>query len=124
MLANSDTDEGRQVEALVAEVDSVDAPDKIASSDTLTVQFYGTVGPNGCYSFDRFDVERSGSRLIVTPVVEHRRGEDIACTMAIVPLDVTYTAEPPFDVGTLTIEVPQPEDSNVTTAVEVTNDED
>lgn len=119
MLTNSDSNEGRQVASLVAEVDSIDTPNEIASSDTLTVQFYGTVGPNGCYSFERFDVERSASRLIVTPVVERVTGEDVVCTMAIVPLDVTYTAAPPFEEGTLTVEVPQTDGSEVTATVEV-----
>jgi hypothetical protein len=103
----------------VAEVDSLIAPSQIAPSDTLSMRLLGTVGPNGCYSFDRFDVERSTDRLTVTPVVEHGTSEEILCSMAVVPLDETHEARPPFEKGTLTIAVPQPDREDVTTTLEV-----
>lgn len=114
------SDSNGEVDTLVADVDSIGVPDQISSSDTLSVRLYGTVGPNGCYSFDRFDVGRSPGRLAVTPVVRHRTGNDILCTMAVVPLDETYTAYPPFSEGTWTVTVPQPEEEDVTSVVEVT----
>lgn len=126
MLTNSEdeNEDEREVEFLAAEVDSIDAPAQIAPSDTLSVQFYGTVGPNGCYSLDRFDEERSSGRLTVTPVVKHVVEEAIGCTMAIVPLEATYRAAPPFDEGELTIEVPQSDQADVTATVEVNREEE
>jgi len=118
MLTNSDDDPDDAVERGVAEVDSLHAPAQIAASDTLLLRLTGTVGPNGCYAFDGFDVERAGGRLTVTPGVVHRTGQ--ACTQAIVPLDETYAAAPPFAEGTLTVVVPQPDRPDVTTTVEVT----
>jgi len=118
MLANSDDGTDDAVERGVAEVDSLHAPTHIAASDTLALRLTGTVGPNGCHSFDGFDVERSGGQLTITPVVEHRTGQ--MCTQAIVPLDETYAAAPPFAAGTLTVVVPQPDRPDVTAAVEVT----
>lgn len=125
MITNSgdENEEEREVEFLVAEVDSIDTPDRIAPSDTLSVQFYGTVGPNGCYSLDRFDEKRSSGRLTVEPVVKHVVGEGIGCTMAIVPLEATYRAAPPFEEGELTIEVPQSDQADVTATVEVKGEE-
>lgn len=117
------TEEERAVEHLVAEVDSLDVPAQIASSDTLSIRLSGTVGPNGCYSFDRFDTERSTDRLTVTPVVEHVTGEGFACTMAIVPLDATFAAAPPFEEGVITIAVPQSDRPDVTATVQVTSGE-
>jgi hypothetical protein len=82
----------------------------------------GIVGPNGCYGFAGFDAERSAHRLRVTPVVARRTGEGIGCTQAIVPLDETHTAVPPFTEGTLTVVVPQADRPDVTATIEVTGD--
>lgn len=122
MLSNADSTPDEESETGIAEVDSIEAPTQIASSDTLTVQFYGTVGPNGCYSFDGFETEKHDGRLTITPVVQYRGGEGMMCTMAIVPLEETYTAAPPFEEGSLTLEVPQPDGPDVTATVEVTRD--
>lgn len=120
MLTNPKSGNSSNAEATIAEVDSLDVPDTIASTDTLRVRFHGTVGPNGCYSFDRFDVEQSQQKLTVTPVVQHVTAKNVACTMAIVPLDHTFTAAPPFDVGQLTLVVPQPNGEEIWTVLEVT----
>jgi hypothetical protein len=118
MLTNSSDDTDDAVERGVAEVDSLHAPDQIATSDTLSLRLTGTVGPNGCHSFDGFDVERSEGQLTVTPMVVHRGGQ--MCTQAIVSLDETYAAAPPFSAGTLTVVIPQPDRPDVTATVEVT----
>jgi hypothetical protein len=120
MLTNADGDTNDAVERDIAEVDSLHAPAQIASSDTLSMRLTGTVGPDGCHSFGGFDVERTAERLTVTPVVRHRTGQ--MCTQAIVPLDETYAAAPPFAEGTLTVVVPQPQADrpDVTATVEVT----
>lgn len=119
MLSNPNSDESPPAEAVLAEVDSLDYPAEIAPSDTLRVDFHGTVGPDGCYSFDRFDVERTQHRLTVTPVVRHTTADDVGCTMAIVPLDRTFTAAPPFAEGVLTLVVPQPNGEEIRVAVTV-----
>jgi hypothetical protein len=118
-LTGTSSDPGRDVEHVVAEVDSLDVPARIASSDTLRVRMSGTVGPNGCYSFDEFDGERTEGRLTITPRVEHVTGDEVMCTMAIVPLDETYMAAPPFEEGELSVTVPQPDRPDVTATVEV-----
>ena len=121
MLTGAETD-GQQLEYLVASVDSIDAPSQIAPSDTLRVRLVGTVGPDGCHSFERFDVERSSGRLTLMPIVKRTTGEGIACTQAIVPLNRTYTAPPPFAEGTLTITAPQSDRPDVTASVEVASE--
>jgi hypothetical protein len=123
MLTNADDDSSPTVEQGVATVDSLYALDRIAPSDTLSLRLTGTVGPNGCYSFDGFDVERSPDRLRITPVTTQRTGEGLMCTQALVPLDETYAAAPPFTEGILTVVVPQPDQPDVTAAIEVTGGE-
>lgn len=105
--------------SLIAEVDSVKAPDRIATTDTLTVRLLGTVGPNGCYSFARMAVERSTRQVRLVPLVNRTARGDAMCTMAIVPLDEIVRLEPPFEPGTLTITVPQPDRTDRTVSLEV-----
>lgn len=114
-------DENENVELLVAEVDSIHAPTQIAPTDTLSIRLTGTVGPNGCYSLDRIEEERSEEQLTLTPVVRHVTGQ--MCTMAIVSLDVTHEVAPPFEEGPLQIVVPQSDRSDATATVEVTGGE-
>jgi hypothetical protein len=124
MLSNPESGDSPETEATIADVDSLDVPDMIAPSDTLRVRFHGRVGSNGCYSFDRFDVKSSDQKLTITPVVQHTTAENVGCTMAIVPLDRTFTAAPPFSEGMLTLVVPQPNGEEIWTVVEVTKAED
>lgn len=46
-------------------VDSISVPQEISSSDPLTVRFHGMIGPNQCYSFDRFLTNKEPDRLDV-----------------------------------------------------------
>lgn len=113
------TEDNRNVEQVAAEVDSLDVPARISPSDTLTVRMHGTVGSNSCYSFDHFDVERSTQQLRVTPVVQHVVEEGAACLTVVIPVNEAYTAAPPFEEGTLTVVVPQPDQPAVTVTTEV-----
>lgn len=105
---------------LLATVDSVAVPAQIGTRDTLSVHLYGTVGPNGCFSLARIDSERTESRLTLRPLVVDATDEQRMCTMAVVPLDATYTAPPPFAAGPLQIVVPQANRADVTATVTVT----
>ncbi len=105
--------------SLLAEVERMEVPDRVASSDTLTVRLVGTVGPNGCYSLDRLDVERGVEQIQIRPLVDRVHRRDAMCTMAIVPLDETLRLSPPFSADTLSILVPQSEGAAVTATVPV-----
>jgi len=119
MLSNSEPKASPSLEFHIAQVDSLHFPEVIAPSDTLNVEFYGTVGPDGCHSFARFDVEASQRQLTITPVVRHVTSENAMCTMAIVPLNHTFTADPPFSEGALTLAVPQPNGEEIRAVVNV-----
>ena len=47
-------DEGPSPDYLI-QIDSIVFADTISLSDTLSVKFYGVVGPNNCYSFNKFE---------------------------------------------------------------------
>ncbi len=104
-----------------ARVARIDVPAQIAPSDTLRIHLSGTVGPNGCYSLARIDEGRTPGRLTLTPLVRPPTADDRACTMAIVPLDTTHVASPPFEPGRLAVRVPQGSRPAVTDTVTVTD---
>lgn len=110
---------GDQAAGPIATVHCIEAPNRMAPSDTLSVRLRGTVGPNGCYSFDRMSVERAPERIEITPLVDRVHRGNGACTMAIVPLDETLHLEPPFAGGTLSVVVPQSDGPAVTTTVSI-----
>jgi hypothetical protein len=47
-------DDGPDPDFLI-QIDSIVMPDTIGLSDTLSVKFYGEIGPDGCYKFERFE---------------------------------------------------------------------
>lgn len=49
-------------------VDSIVYSDTIAMDATLNIKYYGTIGPNSCYSFQRFDVAFVGDTIGTTAV--------------------------------------------------------
>lgn len=107
-------------DTLLATVDTVQAPARLAPTDTLRLRLQGMVGPNGCYSLVRIEEERSPGRVVLRPIVRHS-GQDM-CTMAIVSLDETVTLEPPFREGPLRVVVPQTDRATVRRTVRVGTD--
>lgn len=106
----------------LARVDRMDVPDRIAPADTLSVHLSGIVGPNGCYALDRIETDRDSNEVTLRPVVQPPTSDDQACTMALVPLDTTHRIPPPFEVGPLSVTVPQEDGPAVTATVTVTEE--
>jgi len=42
-----------KTEEFIIQIDSIVHADTITVGETLSIKFYGKVGPNGCYAFDR-----------------------------------------------------------------------
>lgn len=47
-------------------IDRIEAPDTLSVSDSLKINFYGTVGTDGCHSFDDFETEQNDRRIEIT----------------------------------------------------------
>lgn len=108
------------VDTLLAQVDTVHAPARIAPSDTLRLRLRGMVGRNGCYSLARIETTRASDRIVFRPVVRHSGAA--MCTMAIVSLDETVTVAPPFQADALRIVVQQSDGPAVRTTVRVSSE--
>ncbi len=101
----------------VIQVDSIGAPNEIASNQPLTLRFYGTVGPNACFSFRNFETHREPNLLQV--VVVGRYESTGRCGPGEVllggePLQVS----PPF-VHPLVVSVQQPAGAPLTREIAV-----
>jgi hypothetical protein len=93
-------------------VDSISAPAKVGSLDTLRIVLHGVVGPDGCYRFDRIESRRlvDGVELAVWGV--HDTSRDVGCTLMVVPLNESHEILPPFPLP-FTLFVRQPDGSRM-----------
>ncbi len=112
--------ENRDVESYVVKVDSVNVASQVNFSDTLSVHLFGTIGPNGCHSFKRFDKSSTSSKLALKVIGEVVKGDNLGCTDAIVQLDRIFQVEPPLQ-DPFEINIEQPDGSVLERTVEVTN---
>ena len=121
LVGCSSNPEGPTVEHFTIHVDSVQAPATVSRDAPLSIQFYGTIGSNLCFEFDRFEVEQTHSQLDLTlwGRVEVPRG---ICPLALSELDGRSFVKPaPHDAGTVTIVVHQPDGSKLELSVAVTD---
>ncbi|HYG39216.1 MAG TPA: hypothetical protein VD908_11380 [Cytophagales bacterium] len=96
-------------------VDSLVISDVVNADEALTIQFFGTAGPDGCHSFSRFEVN------VKAEVVSIKLWGKVAgnvCTQSIVPLNEKYVIHPPLSKQ-LTIIVNQPDGSFIERRVKV-----
>ncbi len=108
-LVDSDTD------TFVIRVDSVSAPAAIAPADTITVRFFGSIGPNGCYSLVDAPTTRTPALLEVR---FNGKRVDALCIQTPIFLDHTQRLVPPF-VDPFTIRVLQPDGATLEHIVRV-----
>ncbi|TVP51080.1 MAG: hypothetical protein EA350_00270 [Gemmatimonadales bacterium] len=98
---------GPDRETFLVRVDSISAPATVSTGDTLTVQFHGFVGSDGCHRLERVDRGRGPGTLVMTFHGERRVGGNIVCTLEPVALTHEERVTPPFD-DPFTIVVRQP----------------
>ena len=97
---------GPDTREFVIRIDSIKAPGAVSGGAAFDVKFYGFVGPNGCYSFKEFRVEKSSSSADITVLGERTTG---LCAQALVfltgqPLTIQPPVSDPF-----TLRVRQPD---------------
>ncbi|MEX0684459.1 MAG: hypothetical protein WD267_01125 [Balneolales bacterium] len=81
-LFNNDDDDD---DVFLIEVESIAAPESVMLGDSVAVNFFGTIGPNGCFSFSHFeatDIE-NGIEIDAYGQYIHSR----VCAAVIVDLD-------------------------------------
>ena len=101
----------------VIEVDSIHIADTIKLSETLRIEFFGTIGNNGCYDFSHDETNLEGSTISIKLWGKNSGSDD--CPAVIVKLDGTY-----YDInfnaaGSYIVEIIQPDNSKITNTVVV-----
>jgi len=54
-----------EYEQFLIRIDSVKVPESIVTNKPFDIEFYGTVGTNGCYKFREFKTEKTESEIFV-----------------------------------------------------------
>lgn len=107
---------GQTVE-FVIHVDSITGPTAVSGGAAFEQQLWGFVGPDGCYSFTGFQLDRVPTRLDLTAKGTHHTGSGL-CTQAVVFLrGQTVRIEPLIPVGVFTIAVHQPDGTVLTRVI-------
>jgi len=99
-------------------VDQMVLPDSIAAGDTLIVQFYGTVGPDGCHCFTHFEEHKTVDVVAIT-VWGTKPDFDTACSEFAVNLNGEEYKTVLNDPGLYLLKVIQPDNSILVDSVYV-----
>ena len=102
-------EEEEQETYFLVEVDSISLADTIATSDTLFISFYGTIGTNDCYSFSHFYPQTDEDTINVEVWGKLVPGEN--CDSGLVYLEGEQLNIINFDEGTYFVHVYQPDGS-------------
>ena len=92
-------------EEFVVQIDSITGPASVSSTETLTVRFWGFLGPNLCSVLDHVDRNRTPNALELTFHGEHRGG---TCFHQPAILEHQEEIAPPFG-DPFTVRVSQPD---------------
>jgi hypothetical protein len=111
VILSCSTDANSGSDIFIIKVDSIRLPRAVMLGDTLNIRFYGTIGSNGNYSFDRFESSMENTTLNVTAwgKVVHN---DVA-TQVMVYLDGKTYAFVPTRTGAYRISIHQPDASTL-----------
>ncbi|NQT27692.1 hypothetical protein HQ585_20215 [candidate division KSB1 bacterium] len=96
-------------EKFVIQVDSIQVESEINLNDTLSVKFWGIIGPDLCYGFHHFEVHTEPHQIYFTLWGFHTN--DDICATALSELRGKEYNFKPQNKGTLLITVHQPDNS-------------
>lgn len=105
LLAATGCDPFGGTEEFVVQVDSITGPASVSSTETLTVRFFGRLGPNLCYVLDHVDRNRTPDALELRFHGENRGG---TCFQQPATLEHREEIAPPFG-DPFTVRVSQPD---------------
>lgn len=99
----------------VIQIDSITHPNTVKLGSSLQIKFYGTIGPDGCYSFSRFDGGVEGKTINVT--VYGRKSDEDVCTQQVQYLSGATLNVNQLDTGRYILHVHQPFPPDLTDTV-------
>lgn len=90
----------------VMQIDSIQYSSSVLLGRNLNIKFYGTIGPNGCYTFSRFDPSLQGRNINITVYGKH--SDATTCDTATSYLEAATLTVAQLDTGRYIIHVSQP----------------
>lgn len=106
-------DSGPKVEEFIIQIDSIVHPDTINFGQDLSIKFYGLVGPDGCYAFDKLVPEYSSElNELATECWGIHTFNDV-CTQALVYMNGQELLVSDIPAGNLIIKGVQPDGSAI-----------
>lgn len=100
------------------QVDSIQHPDTITYGSTLTIKFYGEIGPSTCYSFSRFAGNFLGTMLNVQVLGSYANSQSCAASMQYLNGDTLAVNQ--LQPGNFVIHVLEPSPPDIYDTVFVT----
>ncbi len=101
----------------VMQIDSIQMPSTLKLGQSLKIKFYGTIGPDGCYVFSRFDPKAEGKTITVTAYGKHE--EKSVCPDVISRLEGALLEVNLLDTGRYVVHVSQPSPPDIYDTVTV-----
>jgi len=104
-------------EEFIIQIDSIVHADTITFGETLSIKFYGEVGPNGCYSFGRLSAEyipaeNANDELLITSY--GNKSNAATCPEGIVYMNGDELIVSDIPAGNLDVKAMQPDGSAIT----------
>lgn len=89
------------------QIDSIKVADTVSLSDSVSIKFYGTVGPDGCHIFKMFDVIKGANETNIT-VWGEKPNYDTICPAVMVYLNGKELKLKFTQTGNHTVKIHQP----------------
>lgn len=109
MMWGCTTDPDKRPIQFIVKVDSISHPSFATIGDTVAIQLFGTIGPDGCHSFSRFEDTIQPMQLDLT--VWGQRTPDHVCPTVMVYLDGKEYTVVVTQQGWYSINIHQPDGS-------------
>ena len=94
----------------IIKIDKITFQDTLSVNDTLTIQFYGLVGYDGCHQFKEFETSQNSSEIHITTLGTKPNFETI-CPTVMVYLDGKEFKTIFQQIGNYKIIIHQPDNS-------------
>jgi len=104
-------DDGPNTERFIIQIDSIVHPDTINFGADLSIKFYGPIGPDGCYAFDKLVPDLIEGELVIVSWGIHTF-EDI-CTQSAVYMNGHELLVSEVPAGEFIIKAVQPNGSAI-----------
>jgi hypothetical protein len=103
---------------IIIKVDSIHVPNAIVSNTPFEIDFFGTIGSNGCYRFEEFQNSISGNDILIEALGSFDSKAEVCPTVMVYLTGQKLTVTVPAP-GYYTIKIKQPDNSTLSRQITV-----